>query len=145
MQSVVRGFLARRMYKAARTQRTDSPWVGTPDAAISAFLESTGICEKDVVLDIGCGDGRVLLAALRERKARVIGVEREEERTAEARRILLSAAASLPDCPAPEVYCMDGTSEAVVPLLRAATCVFLFMLPRHLERIAPVREDACWI
>lgn len=51
-----------------------APWLPTPPAAIDAGLAAAGVGPLDLLVDVGAGDGRVLLAAAR-RGARAIGYE----------------------------------------------------------------------
>lgn len=51
------------------------PFVATPDRIASAMLDLAGVTRDDTVYDLGCGDGRLVIAAARERGARGVGVE----------------------------------------------------------------------
>ncbi len=53
----------------------EAPYITTPDAVVQAMLDLAGVGAKDVVFDLGCGDGRIVIAAARERGARGVGVE----------------------------------------------------------------------
>ncbi|KAG2455037.1 hypothetical protein HYH02_000862 [Chlamydomonas schloesseri] len=55
-----------------------APFYPTPDSVISRVLDLTGVRAGDVLYDLGCGDGRVLLAAAR-RGARGVGYELDPE------------------------------------------------------------------
>ena len=61
------------------------PYVATPDRVVSAMLDLAGVGHDDVVYDLGCGDGRLVVAAARERGARGVGVEIDRELVALAR------------------------------------------------------------
>ena len=41
------------------------------------MLNLAGVCARDIVLDIGCGDGRICIAAARDYGARAVGVDIE--------------------------------------------------------------------
>jgi SAM-dependent methyltransferase len=56
----------------------------TPRYVIDAALELAGVTRDDVVLDLGCGDGRVLIAAAKKCGARAVGYEINAARAAEA-------------------------------------------------------------
>ena len=47
----------------------------TPDAAIDAMLKELSLTENDVLYDLGCGDGRVLIAAVKQYGCRCVGIE----------------------------------------------------------------------
>jgi len=53
----------------------DVPYVPTPDAVVDAMLKLAGIGPKDFVIDLGSGDGRILIAAAKKHGARGFGVE----------------------------------------------------------------------
>ncbi len=52
----------------------DVPWVPTPDVLVETMLDMAGVTADDLVMDLGSGDGRTVVAAAR-RGARAIGVE----------------------------------------------------------------------
>ncbi|HEX8499901.1 MAG TPA: methyltransferase domain-containing protein [Pyrinomonadaceae bacterium] len=54
-----------------------APYVATPDEVVGRMLELAGVSGRDVVLDLGCGDGRVCIAVARRYGARSIGVDIE--------------------------------------------------------------------
>jgi SAM-dependent methyltransferase len=71
-------------------QPVDVPFVPTPRAVVSAMLALAGVGPSDVVYDLGSGDGRIVIAAVKEFGARGVGIERngtliEEARDAAAR------------------------------------------------------------
>ncbi|MDP3685452.1 MAG: hypothetical protein Q8R32_01315 [bacterium] len=51
-----------------------APWLPTPHRAVEAGLAAASVQPGDVVMDIGAGDGRVLIAAAR-RGATAVGYE----------------------------------------------------------------------
>ncbi|WP_114954949.1 SAM-dependent methyltransferase [Sphingosinicella terrae] len=53
----------------------DVPYAGTRPAVVSRMLEMAAVQPGDQVIDLGTGDGRILIAAARERGARGIGVD----------------------------------------------------------------------
>ena len=68
----------------------DVPWVPTPPELIDKMLKMANVTAEDVVIDLGSGDGRTVIAAA-QRGAEAIGVELEpnlvllsERRAAEA-------------------------------------------------------------
>jgi precorrin-6B methylase 2 len=51
-------------------------WVPTPHEIVARMLGLAGVSPEDVVFDLGCGDGRVLISAVRDFGARrAIGYE----------------------------------------------------------------------
>jgi precorrin-6B methylase 2 len=55
----------------------DSVWVPTPDRVIRRMLQMADTTSRDVVIDLGAGDGRIPIYAARHFGARAIGVELE--------------------------------------------------------------------
>lgn len=106
-----------------------APFNPTSDEAIEAALDMAHIGPGDVVYDIGCGDGRLLVAAAR-LGATCVGVEydpiyagRAEARAAEAG---VSSMVS--------IICGDAT---VVTDLAGATVVFVYLVPTGLRLMLP--------
>lgn len=54
-----------------------APHVPTPDEVIDRMLRLAAITDKDVVYDLGCGDGRIVIAAAQRCGARGVGVDIE--------------------------------------------------------------------
>ena len=57
------------------TNAKGAPWVPTSRQVICRMLEMAELRPGEVVYDLGCGDGRVLITAARSFGARAIGVE----------------------------------------------------------------------
>src|ERR1700720_4836652 len=53
----------------------DVPYVPTTEEAVKAMLKLADVEKTDVVYDLGCGDGRIVIAAAKEFGARGVGVE----------------------------------------------------------------------
>ena len=62
-----------------------APFVPTPYQVVDRMLELAQITENDVVYDLGCGDGRIVIAAAELYGARGVGIDYDPERIAEAR------------------------------------------------------------
>lgn len=52
-----------------------APYAATPLDVIDRMLELAGVGPRDVVYDLGCGDGRIVIAAAQKRGARGVGVD----------------------------------------------------------------------
>jgi SAM-dependent methyltransferase len=61
----------------------DVPYVPSPDAVVTKMLEMAKVGPKDVVYDLGSGDGRIVIAAAR-KGARAVGVDIDPERIRES-------------------------------------------------------------
>jgi uncharacterized protein (TIGR03000 family) len=61
-------------------------WVPTPPEVVKAMLELGGVGKDDVVYDLGCGDGRIVLSAVKDFKAkRAIGFDIDPDKIKESR------------------------------------------------------------
>jgi protein-L-isoaspartate O-methyltransferase len=65
--------------QAAELDRTGGPYVPTPPAVVEAMLKLANVGPKDFVVDLGSGDGRIVLAAATKYKARGMGVDIDPE------------------------------------------------------------------
>lgn len=61
----------------------DVPYVPTPQPVVEAMLKLAGVKAGDVVYDLGCGDGRIVVAAAK-LGAKAWGFDIDPERIAEA-------------------------------------------------------------
>ena len=59
-------------------------YVPTPPAVVDAMLELAKVGPSDVVYDLGCGDGRIPIAAAQKYGARGVGIDIDPVRIAEA-------------------------------------------------------------
>jgi SAM-dependent methyltransferase len=67
-------------------QGQDVPYVPTPMNVVQAMLDIARIGPEDFVIDLGSGDGRIVIAAAKQRGARGFGVDIVPSLVAEARR-----------------------------------------------------------
>lgn len=72
--------------QAPKAKRTpDVPYVPTTEPAVEAMLDLAKVTKNDVVYDLGCGDGRIVITAAKKFGARGVGIDINPERIAEAR------------------------------------------------------------
>lgn len=60
------------------------PYTPTPLAMVDRMLALAAVGPGDFLIDLGCGDGRILVAAARDYDARGLGVDIDEQRLVEA-------------------------------------------------------------
>jgi SAM-dependent methyltransferase len=65
-------------------RRLDVPYVPTNQATVEAMLRVANVGPKDTVIDLGSGDGRILITAARLHGARGFGVDLNPERVKES-------------------------------------------------------------
>jgi len=70
--------------EAAAAPRLDVPYVPTNMETVQKMLDMAQVRQNDVVYDLGCGDGRIVITAAKERGARGVGIDINPERIAEA-------------------------------------------------------------
>jgi SAM-dependent methyltransferase len=62
----------------------DVPYLPTTEAAVDAMLKLASVKSSDVVYDLGCGDGRLVIAAAKEYGAHGVGIDINPDRIREA-------------------------------------------------------------
>jgi SAM-dependent methyltransferase len=72
----------------------DIPFFFTGDETVATMLGGAGVGPNDVVCDLGCGDGRIVIAAAYRYGARGFGVDIDPVRIGEARRYAEKAGVS---------------------------------------------------
>lgn len=70
--------------EAERAVPLDVPYVPTPQPVVEKMLDLAKVNSKDTVYDLGCGDGRIVITAAKERGARGVGIDLNPQRIAEA-------------------------------------------------------------
>lgn len=79
-------FASLALGQAAQPRRApDVPYLPTTDEAVQAMLKLADVKSGDVVYDLGCGDGRIVIAAAKNFGAHGVGIDINPERIKEAR------------------------------------------------------------
>ena len=106
----------------------DVPWVPTPDLLVNTMLEMADVSPDDLVVDLGSGDGRTVVAAAR-RGARAIGIEFDPQLVAlSIERATEAGVSDLTEFVATDLFEYD---------LSQATVITLFLLPDINYRLRP--------
>ncbi len=88
MRGIVQGFFALIVSAAALPATAqfsyDVPYVPTPHVVVEEMLRLASVGPNDFVMDLGSGDGRILIAAARKFGARGVGVDLDPDRIAES-------------------------------------------------------------
>ncbi|GMH33266.1 hypothetical protein BSKO_01100 [Bryopsis sp. KO-2023] len=99
----------------------------SPEYVLDAFLELAEVKESDVVYDLGCNDGRLLIAAAERQRARCVGVERDVKAYRKAKEAVENAGLDrLVDIKLGDAMDVD---------LGNATVVYLYLSPAGLEQL----------
>jgi SAM-dependent methyltransferase len=106
--------------------------------AVEAALDLAGLQAGEHLVDLGCGDGQVLVAAAR-RGARVTGVEIDDDLAVDARQAL--ADAGVPDDRG-RVVVADLFDPALFSSgVDGADVLFSYLSPATLQRLTPTLRD----
>jgi hypothetical protein len=107
----------------------DVMWVPTPDAAVDRMLSMANVSPRDLVYDLGSGDGKVVIMAARRFGARAVGVEFDTD------MIALSRAAAKTEGVADRVRFVQA--DIFEHDFRAATVVTLYLLTTLNVKLRP--------
>jgi hypothetical protein len=107
----------------------DVPYVQTPPNVVTAMLRMAHVGANDVVVDLGCGDGRIVVAAVKEFGARGVGYDIDPQRISEA-----FANATRADVTTRARFVQMSIFDAKIS---EATVVTAFLLPSVLEKLRP--------
>ena len=70
--------------KPAQTRTPDVVYVPTPPEVVAEMLKVANVTSKDVVYDLGSGDGRIVITAAKELGAHGVGIDIDPQRIKEA-------------------------------------------------------------
>ena len=70
---------------ALTPQKSLAPFVATPEEVVDRMLTLAQVTRTDVVYDLGCGDGRIPIAAAKKYGARAVGIDIDPRRIDESR------------------------------------------------------------
>jgi SAM-dependent methyltransferase len=109
-----------------------APFVPSPPHVVDRMLILAGVGPDDVVYDIGCGDGRIVIAAAKTYGARGVGIDIDPQLIEECRANAKREGVE----PLTRFICADATKAHVAP----ATVLVLYLLPESLETLKPLFE-----
>ena len=107
----------------------DVPYVPTTEPAVQAMLKLAGVKKTDVVYDLGCGDGRIVIAAAKNYGARGVGIDINPVRIAEAKENARKAGV--------EKLVRFEEKDLFQADIHEATVVTLFLLPTVNMKLRP--------
>jgi SAM-dependent methyltransferase len=122
---------------AAHSRRPDVPYVPTTDEAVASMLKLADIKPSDVVYDLGCGDGRIVIAAAKKFGARGVGIDIDPVRIREANENAKRAGvAKLVQFQEKDLFKAD-IHDANVVMLFLLNSVNLKLRPKLLRELKP--------
>lgn len=110
-------------------RKPDVPYEPSSPRAIAAMLELAQLRPNDVVYDLGCGDGRVVIEAVRQSGAQGVGVDLDPKLIRRASENAVRAGVS--------ERVSFRTEDLFATDLRQATVVMLFLWPEINLRLLP--------
>lgn len=120
--------------QTARPKRPDAPslapFVPTPEEVVDRMLRLAAVDKRDVVVDLGSGDGRIVIAAAKKFGARGVGVDIDPQRIAES--VANAKAAGVAD------RVTFKLQDAMTTDLSEATVVTLYLLSSSNLKLRPM-------
>jgi hypothetical protein len=110
-------------------QGKDVIWVPTPDSLLVKMLETAQVTNKDLVYDLGAGDGKIAIEAARRYGARAVGIEFDPQMADHARQNAKNARV------ADKVTIITG--DIFAEDFSQATVVTLYLLPSLNGKLYP--------
>jgi SAM-dependent methyltransferase len=112
-----------------RPKKPDVIFYPTPKEVVDRMLEMAEIKKGDVLYDLGCGDGRIVVAAAKKYGIRAVGFDIDPQRVKEAREnVEASGVSDLVTIRQADIFETD---------LREASVVSLYLLPELNVRLMP--------
>jgi hypothetical protein len=112
-----------------RAAELDVPYVPTPQVVVDEMLRVAGVGPEDFVMDLGSGDGRILITAATKFGARGVGVELDET--------LLAQSAENARAAGVEDRVQFRKADLFAADLAPATVITMYLVPRVNERVRP--------
>jgi SAM-dependent methyltransferase len=110
-------------------RQPDVPYVPTTEEAVKAMLKLADVKTTDIVYDLGCGDGRIIVAAAKHYGAHGVGIDINPVRIAEAKENAKQAGV--------EKLVRFEENDLFEADIREATVVTLFLLPSINLKLRP--------
>lgn len=115
--------------QSAPARYPDVPFVPTPEDVVERMLQLANVHPGDVVYDLGCGDGRIVVMAAKKFGAKATGVDIDPERIQEAK-----ANAEKAGVTGKTTFLLGDLYQADI---HPATVVTLYLLPSVNEKLKP--------
>jgi predicted RNA methylase len=126
------GRLQAQAAKAAEPKKPDVIFVPTPMEVVHKMLEMAEVKKGDVVYDLGCGDGRIVVEAAKKYGVKAVGFDVDPERIKEANaRVKENKVEDLVTIKQQDIFTLD---------LSEANVITLYLLPELNVRLMPQLE-----
>ncbi len=121
----------------AQQKKPEVPYVPTPEEVVEEMLRIAHVGENDVLYDLGCGDGRIVITAAKKFGCRGVGIDIDPQRIKESRENAIKEGVSK----RVQFYQMDlfeaDISEATVVTLYLLSKVNLRLRPKLFKELNP--------
>jgi precorrin-6B methylase 2 len=124
-------------YLAAQERPLDVPYVPTKFPVVDEMLKLANVTKADILYDLGCGDGRIVIGAAQKYGAHAVGIDLDPERIAESHENAKKAGVTnLVKFIEGDLFEAD-IKEASVLSMYLLTSVNLKLRPRLLRELKP--------
>ena len=118
---------------AALPRQSLAPYVPTPPDVVERMLELAQVTKSDTVYDLGCGDGRIPIAAAVKYGARGVGIDIDPRRIEESRANAKTAGVE---------HLVEFRVEDVMKAdVSQATVVTLYLLSSSNAKLRPILQS----
>jgi len=109
-----------------------APFIATPEDVVDRMLVLAGVTKDDVVYDLGCGDGRIPIAAAKKYGAHGVGIDIDPKRIEESKANAKAAGV--------EHLVRFRVENALTADVSAATVVTLYLLSSSNRALRPLLQ-----
>jgi len=110
-----------------------APFVPTPMAVVERMLELGEVDKDDILFDLGCGDGRIVITAAKRFGTRGVGIDIDPQRIDESQRAAKEEGV--------EGLVEFRLQDVMKADIREATVVTLYLLPESNALLRPLLEE----
>lgn len=108
-------------------------YVPTPQPVVDKMLDMAKVTDKDMVFDLGCGDGRVVATAAKKYGAKGVGIDIDPDRIKDSNK-------TVKDLDVEKLVEIRQGDALKVRDLEKATVVILYMLDDFMEKLEPIAQ-----
>ena len=121
----------------AKEVKKDVPYVPTPEPVVEKMIELAKVTPEDIAYDFGCGDGRLVIAAVKAGAKRGLGVDIDPQRIKEANENAKAAGVTdKVEFKEADLFTMDF-KDATVLTMYLLPSVNMKLRPKILEEMKP--------
>ncbi|MCS7168806.1 MAG: methyltransferase domain-containing protein [Gemmatales bacterium] len=117
---------------SGQERRPDVIFVPTPQPVVERMLELAKVTKEDVVYDLGCGDGRIVVTAAKKYGCRAVGFDIDPQRVKESlENVRKNGVEDLVKIEQKDIFTLD---------LSGASVITLYLLTSLNEKLVPQLE-----